>query len=287
MKIAVIPNLSKKNAVKHTLGLIEKLREFGASVSMDRSFEPVFGTSGAEFLDNFDSLAQTCDVMIAVGGDGTIIHCAKHAAAAGKPILGINVGRLGFVAGLEPDEYGLLERLVSGDYSVEERMMLEVRVCSGGSCKTYRALNDAVFFRGALSHMPDFRVRFNGTKVCDYRSDGLIFSTPTGSTAYSLSAGGPVVDPQLNCIVLTPICPHSLMTRPVVFEPEAKLTIRVDMDSESEVILTMDGETSFRIPDKAVKMEIFRSEQSVRIIKLKSNNFYEVLTDKLGERRHG
>lgn len=286
MKIAVIPNLSKKNAMKHTMRLIETLREYGASVYMDRSLTADFGVSGAEFFDDFNSLAQSCDVMVAVGGDGTIIHCAKHAAAAGKPILGINVGRLGFVAGLEPEEYGLLKRLVSGDYSVEERMMLEIRVCSGNTCKTYRALNDAVFFRGALSHMPDFRVRFNDTKVCDYRSDGLIFSTPTGSTAYSLSAGGPVVDPELNCIVLTPICPHSLMTRPVVFGPEAKLTVQADMDSESEVILTMDGETSFRIPDKAAKMEIFRSSQSVRIIKLKSNNFYEVLTDKLGERRH-
>lgn len=282
MKIAVIPNLSKKNAQFHTGQVIEKLRAFGAQVLLQSSFREFFLQSGAVFYDGFEDLMRDCDAVIAVGGDGTIIHYARHAAAAKKPILGINVGRLGFVAELETNELDSLEQLVNGEYRIETRMMLDIRLEQKGQVVVYHALNDAVLMRGALSRILDLHVNFDGTNVGNYRADGLIISTPTGSTAYSLSAGGPVIDPCLNCILLTPICPHSLMTRPVVFGPAAKLSVQASSIYESSIFLTIDGDHSVPIEDRQI-VEIARSDQTVQIIKLKQDNFYEIVNKKLAE----
>ena len=286
MNVAVMPNLSRGRAREHTANLIGRLRALGASVLMKEDFRPQFDGLGVRFFSAFSELTEECDAIVAVGGDGTIIHCARAAAAARKPILGVNVGRLGFVAGLEPDEFDHLENLLSGNYTVEERMMLEVRLTENGVLKTHVALNDAVIARGTFSRILDLKVSLNDTRMCDYRADGLIVATPTGSTAYSLSAGGPVIDPCMNCILLSPICPHSLLNRPVVFGPDAKLSVQAHSDYQSEIVLTIDGEIFLKIPDGS-KVEFRRSSDTVQMIKLKSNNFYEIVNDKLGERRNG
>jgi len=285
LKIVIMPNLSKHNAQFHTIRVIDKLHEFGAEVFIKSSFKDNFRDCGVGFYDDFDQMVQSCDVIIAVGGDGTIIHCARHAAAAEKPILGINVGRLGFVASLETDELDKLKNLVDGDYVIENRMMLEVRLEANGKTDTYCALNDAVLARGSLSRILDLKVNFNDTNVCDYRADGLIVATPTGSTAYSLSAGGPVIDPSINCILLSPICPHSLLMRSVVFGPDARLSVQASSNYDSEIFLTIDGETSIKILDHQ-NIEFCRSSQTVRIIKLKDDNFYETVNEKLAEGRN-
>ena len=286
MKAAVIPNLSRNHAVYYTRRLIQKLRKLEIKVLMKAEFRPSFPGEEILLFSNTAEMIQACDIIIAVGGDGTIIHCARSAATAQKPILGINTGRLGYIAGLETNEMDRLEKLTSGDYTIEDRMMLEVRVDQEEKSKIFTAFNDAVIARGTLSRILDFKARLDDTKVCDYRADGLIFSTPTGSTAYSLSAGGPIIDPQMNCILLSPICPHSLLSRPVVFGPDAKLSVRAHSDYESEIILTIDGEIFLKIPD-GTRIEFSRSSGTVKILKLKNNNFYEIVTDKLGERRIG
>lgn len=285
MKVVIIPNLSKKNAHFHTTRVIHKLEEFGAQVFMKSTYHVDFNNCNIVFYDDFDHMIQDSDAIIAVGGDGTIIHCARHAAAAEKPILGINVGRLGFVAGLETDELDTLKNLVDGNYVIENRMMLEVKLEVDGKSKVYYALNDAVLARGSLSRILDLKVNFNDTNVCDYRADGLIVSTPTGSTAYSLSAGGPVIDPSINCILLTPICPHSLLTRSVVFGPDARLSVQASSNYDSEIFLTIDGESFVKITDHQ-NIEFCRSNQTARIIKLKNDNFYEVVNEKLAEGRN-
>lgn len=285
MKIAVIPNLSRNKAQYHTTRLIHKLHELGAVIFMQSRFLNDFSNMGIEFYENFDEMITACDLMVALGGDGTIIHCARHAANFDKPILGVNVGRLGFVAELETDEFDELGKLAAGNYQIENRMMLEIRYTENGQEKTCTALNDAVISRGALSPMPDFKVGFNGQTVCDYRGDGLIVSTPTGSTAYSLSAGGPIIDPKLACILLSPVCSHSLLTRPVVFGPDARLSVLTCFRAESEAFLTMDGEISVKI-DTSRKIEFYRSEKSVKIIRLKDHNFYEIVNEKLGDGRN-
>ena len=279
-----MPNLTKKDAQFHTERIIDQLHRFGTAVSMDQRYQEAFPARGVQFCEDFYQGLDACDVVVAVGGDGTIIHAAKHAAMAGKPVLGINVGRLGFVAGLEVDELEKLEQLVSGRYAVENRILLQVDSVLGGLHQTYYALNDAVIARGSLSRILDFKVLFNSSNMCDYRADGLIFSTPTGSTAYSLSAGGPVIDPSMECILLTPICPHSLLARTVVFGGDAVLEIHAVRDADSEIFLTVDGERAVPVPD-CCSIYIKRSGYRAQIIKLKQNNFYEVLNQKLAERR--
>ena len=163
-------------------------------------------------------------------------------------------------------------------------MMLDVSVKQKEGIRNFYALNDAVMARGALSRIIDWTVSFRGTEVCKYRSDGLIIATPTGSTAYSLSAGGPVIDPNMQCAVLTPICPHSLLTRPVVFGPDFDLKIKADSSGESEIYLTLDGETSIQIHD-GEEIRATRSEMKIELINLKKRHFYEVVNEKMTGRR--
>lgn len=285
MKIAIIPNLSKNKAQFYTTKIVDTLQKFDVQVSMKSDLKVNFQNSKITFYDDFAIMIVDCDMVIAVGGDGTIIHCARHAASSEKPILGINVGRLGFVAGLETDELDKLKNLVDGNYTIENRMMLEVRLENDGKQETYYALNDAVLARGSFSKILDLRVNFNDKNVCEYRADGLIIATPTGSTAYSLSAGGPVIDPSISCILLSPICPHSLLTRSVIFGPAARLSAFASSSYDSEIFLTIDGDTSIQIMDKQ-KIEFCRAKQTARIVNLKNNNFYEVVNEKLAERRN-
>ena len=285
MKIAVLPNLSRSRAKHYTQRLMERLRELGASVLMHGRFRDDFSGGGICFFVDFDGMIRSCDLMVALGGDGTIIHSARHAAAFDKPVLGVNVGHLGFLAELETDEFDELGKLTTGRYRVERRMMLEVRYVEDGVEKQCAALNDAVLSRGVLSPMPDFRVAFNGQTVCDYRGDGLIVSTPTGSTAYSLSAGGPIIDPQLSCILLSPVCSHSLLTRPVVFGPDARLSVQTCFRGRSEAYLTMDGEIVVRV-DPLHRVEFSRSDRTVQIVRLKDHNFYDIVNEKLGDGRN-
>ena len=282
MIAAVVPNLDKLETERCTRTLIAKMDALGAPVLMQEEMRAVFEDPRVRFVDSEEELYRQGDVLIAVGGDGTIIQVAKGAAQYGKAVLGINVGRLGFVATLERHELDQLEKLVQGAYTVEKRMMLDVSI--GGEERHYSVLNDAVLSRGTYSHILDLEVLLNNESICNYRADGLIVSTPTGSTAYFLSAGGPVVDPSLDCIGLVPICPHSLFTRPVVFGGEATLCARAHCGSEEEILLSLDGETILPI-HSAVPVTIRRSPLTAGIIRLNHKNFYQVVNDKLAEMR--
>lgn len=285
MKIAVLPNLSREKAQYHTERLIDCLKNLGLPVLMQSCFCETFQNQKIKFYDDFDEMIYACDMIVALGGDGTIIHCARHAAAFGKPILGVNVGRLGFLAELETDEFGELKKLTSGNYHTEKRMMLEIRYTENGREKRCSALNDAVVSRGSMAPMLDYRVESNGQTVCECRGDGLIVATPTGSTAYSLSAGGPIIDPSLSCLLLTPLCSHSLLTRPAVFGPDTHFSIQTCFRTPSEAFLTIDGEIFVRI-DSSRPIEICRSEKEVRIVRLKDHNFYDIVHEKLGNGRN-
>ena len=285
MKALLLPNLTKQDALLHTGRVAHRLAELGVSCVMPEQYCSVCGAFPVRFCRSSEEGLTDCDIVIAVGGDGTIIHSAKEAAAFGKPVLGVNVGRLGFVAGLETDELDRLERLIAGDYIVDERMMLEVTLYREGQELSYYALNDAVLARGALSKILDFRVLLNESNVGDYRADGLIVSTPTGSTAYSLSAGGPVIDPALRCLLLSPICPHSLFTRPVVFGENSLLQIQAGSSEQGvNCYLTVDGQISVPLENnEAVRCRA--AKRKARLLKLKDTNFYDVVNYKLAERR--
>lgn len=231
-----------------------------------------------------EDLLQRADLALALGGDGTILHVAKRAAVCDRPVLGVNCGRLGFMAGLEADELSQLSALITGDYVVEERMMLAVQLHTPDGVQGYTSLNEAVVSRGAASRLIELQVANDGMPVMAMRADGVIVATPTGSTAYSLSAGGPIVDPAVKGLLVTPICPHSLQSRSTVFGEQAQLTLRVGGAPGAQALLTIDGEAGLPVSPQD-EVTVARAPLSVRLIRIKRESFYKVLTEKLTDRR--
>lgn len=284
LKIAVIPNLSKKNADVYTSKVIKKIFSLNAEVLMLSDKQKFFNDRKIKYYSNIGNLIFNCDIVITIGGDGTIIHKAKHAARFSKPILGINLGKIGFVAGLEPTEIDKLEQLIKGKYTVEKRMMLSVNVKKGETTRKFYALNDVVITKGLYSGLVNLNVTLNNDEITKYVADGIILATPTGSTAYSLSAGGPVIEPSMKCILLTPICQHSMFSRPVIFGENSKINITAKTREKDESVLSIDGGRPIIISDRDL-VSVEAAKMTVSLIKLKNQNFYKVLNSKLSERR--
>lgn len=273
MNISVVPNLTRDTDGKLTREIIRRLQSLGAQVSLADC-----GLAADCAVRAYPQLYSAADVIIAVGGDGTILHTAKHAAEFDKPVLGINAGHLGYTAGLEKDELDGLCKLFNGDYTVSERMMLKA-VVQDGTAHTFYCLNDAVVSKGSLSRMIRISVTLEEQTI-DYHADGVIFATPTGSTAYSVSAGGPVVDPSISGILLTPICPHSLISRSVFLSAQASLRVWADASDDTGVYLTADGEREYALKNGAT-VEISKAERTARLIQIKKDSFYSVLHKKM------
>ena len=285
MKISLFPHLNNDGVEALTLSIIDELDSLGADLYINKDYTQFGGTSESlSFLDA-DLLYDVCDIAIAVGGDGTTLNVAKQASFAGKPTLGINAGRLGFMSGLEKNELNLLSELVNGHYQIEERMMLKAKIVGGGEETVFHCLNDAVISRGDLARLIDISVMCEERSVTNTRADGMIVSTPTGSTAYSMAAGGPVLSPDNSCFVVTPICPHSLMNRSIVFSSDKELEVTVGNDKNNRTFLSIDGASSVPINVNS-KIIISKSEYKAKLIKLKPDNFYEILNKKILERRN-
>lgn len=282
-RIALIPNLTKNGAYEESLKAIRLLKSFGGKILMTADLSEKYSDNDIAFFESHEVLIQKCDAVVTIGGDGTIIHVAKHAANFEKPLLGINMGRLGFVAELEPNELPMLERLFSGDYNVEKRQMLKVTLKSKSGSKSFFALNDAVISRGSMTKIIDLDVWLKKSYICHYRADGLIVSTPTGSSAYALSAGGPVIEPSMSCILMTPICSHSLFSRPVLFNPSSEILVNAASREDTDLTLTIDGETTIPITADDTVV-ITTAEIYAELIVLKDKTFYRVLSDKFTER---
>lgn len=282
-RIALIPNLTKNGAYEESLKAIRLLKSFGGKILMTADLSEKYFDNDIAFFESHEVLIQKCDAVVTIGGDGTIIHAAKHAANFEKPLLGINMGRLGFVAELEPNELPMLERLFSGDYNVEKRQMLKVTLKSKSGSKSFFALNDAVISRGSMTKIIDLDVWLKKSYICHYRADGLIVSTPTGSSAYALSAGGPVIEPSMSCILMTPICSHSLFSRPVLFNPSSEILVNAASREDTDLTLTIDGETTIPITADDTVV-ITTAEIYAELIVLKDKTFYRVLSDKFTER---
>ena len=282
-RIALIPNLTKNGAYEESLKAIRLLKSFGGKILMTADLSEKYSDNDIAFFESHEVLIQKCDAVVTIGGDGTIIHAAKHAANFEKPLLGINMGRLGFVAELEPNELPMLERLFSGDYNVEKRQMLKVTLKSKSGSKSFFALNDAVISRGSMTKIIDLDVWLKKSYICHYCADGLIVATPTGSSAYALSAGGPVIEPSMSCILMTPICSHSLFSRPVLFNPSAEILVNAASREDTDLTLTIDGETTIPITADDTVV-ITTAEIYAELIVLKDKTFYRVLSDKFTER---
>ncbi len=225
------------------------------------------------------------ELIVVIGGDGTIMRAARAAATLRIPILGVNCGHLGYLAELEQSEIELISRYLDGEYTIERRMMLDVR-CGG---RSYLALNDAVISHGVLSRMAEIELFCGDERVSRYHADGLIAATPTGSTAYSLSAGGPVVDPSLDCVIVTPICPHSLGAKPLIFAPDNVLRAvnayqprTSDGPGYGDLYLTVDGIDSVSLPIGS-EATVTRAGITTSFIRMNRRGFYGVLSGKMSD----
>ena len=271
-KIGIYPNIDKDPELLATKKVIAALHGTRKLVS---GFPELGALPGVEVVSEERLYSEPC-AMIVIGGDGTILEAARHCAPAGIPLLGINLGRVGYLAEIELGELEILDRLVEGDFHVEERMTLDV------GCKAGFALNDAVLGGRSLFKMVEIELFCDSKPVNRYRADGLIISTPTGSTAYSLSAGGAVVDPRMDAMIATPICSHSLNATPIVFSAESELILRNVTRGGERLTLCVDGIESCELsPGESVKIK--RSPMRVRFIRLKDGGFYEILRHKMAE----
>lgn len=266
MKVAIFPNMERSG----TAELVSEITKTLASVGIESLVS-----------DSADSaeLYEKCDVIITIGGDGTLIKHAKAAALYAKPCLGINTGRLGFLASLEKDQIALLKKLATGEYFVEDRMMLSVKLVSNENTIWQGvALNDAVISSGIVAKITDLSLNVSGDEI-SYLSDGLIISSPTGSTAYAMSAGGPIVDHTLRCISVTPICSHSLTARPILTHESSTMTISLRDSSRTNAYLTVDGERCGEL-DFNSKIIISASSFDAKLINISHNTIYKTISKK-------
>ena len=284
MVISVFPNLNNNGVSELACDVIKILTDGGADVYVQNEYKPIFKSTKAKF-ENFDKAMSLCDCAIAIGGDGTTLNIAKKAAFLNKSALGINAGRLGFMSGIERDELSLLTKLINKEYIIDERAMLKATIEKDGEVlSSHHCLNDIVVSRGNFARLIDVTITCDGRSVSNMRSDGVIISTPTGSTAYSMAAGGPVVSPEADCIIETPICPHSLMDRSIIFSADKELIVTANNDQNNSPIMTVDGQEAVNLTP-GCQIHIKKSDITTKLIKLKPENFYEVLNKKIIERR--
>jgi NAD+ kinase len=227
-----------------------------------------------------EKLAQQVDVVIVLGGDGTLLHAARLIGANGVPILGINLGSLGFLTEVKLDEmYTALEGLLSGQFQSEERVLLNVEVVREGRVVAqYLALNDAVINKGALARIIELEVSVNSQPVLFTRADGLIVSTPTGSTAYSLAAGGPILYPTLDAFIIAPICPHTLTNRPVVIPDRDE--VEIYLRHGTDVMLTVDGQVGMPLQQQDC-LRVCRAQSTLKLVLPFGSTFFRLLREKL------
>lgn len=284
MVISVFPNLNNNGVSELAFDVIKILTDGGADVYVQNEYKPIFKSTKEKF-ENFDKAMSLCDCAIAIGGDGTTLNIAKKAAFLNKSALGINAGRLGFMSGIERDELSLLTKLINKEYIIDERAMLKATIEKDGEVlSSHHCLNDIVVSRGNFARLIDVTITCDGRSVSNMRSDGVIISTPTGSTAYSMAAGGPVVSPEADCIIETPICPHSLMDRSIIFSADKELIVTANNDQNNSPIMTVDGQEAVNLTP-GCQIHIKKSDITTKLIKLKPENFYEVLNKKIIERR--
>lgn len=284
MVISVFPNLNNNGVSELAFDVIKILTDGGADVYVQNEYKPIFKSTKAKF-ENFDKAMSLCDCAIAIGGDGTTLNIAKKAAFLNKSALGINAGRLGFMSGIERDELSLLTKLINKEYIIDERTMLKATIKKDGEVlSSHHCLNDIVVSRGNFARLIDVTITCDGRSVSNMRSDGVIISTPTGSTAYSMAAGGPVVSPEADCIIETPICPHSLMDRSIIFSADKELIVTANNDQNNSPIMTVDGQEAVNLTP-GCQIHIKKSDITTKLIKLKPENFYEILNKKIIERR--
>lgn len=288
-RVGIIGKQNKPEVLTRTGDLLEWLLSKGVDVYIEEGVKEFLSPhlSGPQLKSiKREEIPSQTEMVIVLGGDGTLLSVARLMGKNEVPILGVNLGGLGFLTEITLEElYRVLERVLDGDFSTHERVALRAAVIRGEkTLAEYIVLNDAVINKGALARIIDIETTISGEYLTTFKSDGLIISTPTGSTAYNLSAGGPIVHPSLHCIILTPICPHTLTNRPIAIPDDVEVRM-ILKSKQQEVLLTLDGQQGYVLEYDDV-VEVKKSEGKILLIKSPYRHYFEVLREKLkwGER---
>lgn len=287
MKIVLTPNPYRDKQFRTALQAQEILRQSGTETvlclpfDVDRDFEI---PSNISFQD-LDKEMRDADMLICFGGDGTILHASKIATAHNIPVLGVNIGTLGFIAELEASELDLLRKIPAGDYEIEPRSMIDVTVRNAQQELFHEtALNDAVITKGAIARVVQITICCDGVEATSFSGDGVILCTPTGSTAYSMSAGGPIIEPSARNLLITPICAHAMLAKSIVVGPKRVITAKLGKVSRNNAFLSVDGGRSFRLSSGDV-VTAKNSEQVTQLVRLKNTSFFEIVNRKFISRQ--
>ena len=261
--------------------LTGELLKRGCDVVLDTSAAAYFDKPAAPVLER-EALGKHCDLVIVVGGDGSMLSAARSLVDSDVAVLGINLGRLGFLADVSPNEMCVrLNEILAGDFEEEQRALLHARVIRDGkNVSQSDALNDVVVHKWHIARMIDLDTRIDGRFLYSLRADGLIVSTPTGSTAYALSGGGPIIDPSLHALVLVPICPHTLSNRPIAISDKSSIEILIHGDDSNQAQITCDGQVNFELVAGDI-VHIERKSKSLRLIHPLQHDHFEIMRKKL------
>lgn len=249
------------------------LQKHGATLLVEHASAALLGCEGV----SFESMCEESDFLISLGGDGTLISLCRRSFAYSKPVLGIHAGQLGFLTDIKTSEIGsFMDAIFEGKYRIDTRMMLEVSLHVNGKIETFMAFNDIVLSRSKISHMTTIKAYVQGKLFNSYYGDGLIVSTPTGSTAYNISAGGPIVYPLTEALILTPICPHSLTQRPLVLPVD----FEVSFQSSDDSVIVVDGQETYKMSDIDC-VSVKKANKGAMLIHSLNRSYFDVLKDKL------
>ena len=278
--VGIVPNYNKEPAMKLVNELAEFLLKKECKVVLTYKIAEMTGLNDLGVTKY--ELYSKSDFIIVLGGDGTLLDTGRKAAKFGTPLLGINMGTMGFLATADGSEAETaIEKVLNGEYKIEKRLMLESEIISDtDNPKQYIAVNDVCISRGVFTKITEYNIYVNEEYLATFRADGIIISTPAGSTAYNLSAGGPVLKPDIACMVITPICPHSLHSRSIVVSADDTVRIEASFGSNGDIIMSMDGQTSVILNNGDI-INVRKSANSINIIKTNTRSFYEILRKKL------
>ncbi|WP_420462301.1 NAD(+)/NADH kinase [Candidatus Palauibacter sp.] len=280
MRFAIVGNPESP----HLEPLLARVERKAAELGISLVFEPSLATDGRRESAPLEEIGEDVALVLTLGGDGTLLRAARVAAPLGIPVLGCNLGRLGFLTLVPTDELeAAMSSVASGEYDLEERLTLRIEVRVNGSdapeSKSFHAINDAVIHKSGFARLISYRVLADDDVVGQYSADGIILATATGSTAYSLSAGGPIVSPTMEGIVATPISPHTLAVRPVVFPGDTRISVEL-LSGDHDLQLTVDGQRGCPL-SVGDRVQVVRSRHPVRLVRLPDYSFFTVLRRKL------
>lgn len=281
-KIVLASNPYRDRNFKYVQAAKNCLQEAGIQTRFCLPFEVDRGVEIPRSLHpgNLEKELVGADMLVCFGGDGTILHASKAATRLNVPVLGVNIGTVGFIAELESSEIPMLRQIALGEYELERRSMLDVAVLRGGNVVQQEScLNDVVVTKGAVARVIRLRVCCDGVQAMEFGGDGVIVATPTGSTAYSLSAGGPIVEPDANVVLISPICAHDIRSRCIVASDRRTVTIHIDHSGKRNAFLAVDGGRALRLSAGDV-VQVSRSEFVTKMVRMKNRSFYDIVNCK-------